>query len=301
MKENRATLITILVLLGIFGSITLFGTLVKLKNRVSSSNPNHEFYFNNELYFYDENDELLGTYACSTDNCGYIKTIIDDNKYGIDYYKDGTMDELKVYNDEYAYIQDGDKVLQYSFASEKVTQEFSAFKNYNTEIEKGIVFFQKDNKWGVFSLTNDMVLNYGYSYIGLKNNVEEGILKADSYIAAKDNNWYILNEAFEAESVPLSKEIKTYSKDYIICSDRTIYDYNGNEVMSSDYFKDIQLVNNYIIGITNTNIAIVYLKPNEEAIGYANLGDYSNLKIEVSDNAMNFYDNTTLIQSVALS
>ena len=301
MKEKKATLITILVLLGIFGSITLFGTLVTLKNKIDSSNLNHEFKFENKLYFYDDNDELLGVYECQTDNCGYINTTIDDSNYGIDYYKDGTLNELEYYSNECAYIQDGDKMFQYSFTSEKPLIEFNAIKTYNTELKNKIIFFKKGSKWGALSLKSDMVITYDYDFLGLKNDVEDGVLNTDHYIALKDDNWYILDSSFTVENSGISKAIKTYTDEYIICVDNSIYDYSGNELASSDRFVNTYVVSNYIVGITNTNIAIVYKNPQGEALGYTNLEGMSNFDVKYNNNAIEFYENNTLKQSIALN
>ena len=204
-------------------------------------------------------------------------------------------------NSEYAYIQDGEKIIQYSFAAEKNVLELSAFKNYKTNIDNDIVFFKKGDKWGVFSLKDDMIINYGYSFIGLKKDIDSGILKANRYIALKDNQWFILDNKFEALSSPLTKTIKTYTDEYIICTDNTIYDFTGIEVVGVDRFKDIRTIDNYIVGITNANIAIVYINPQTEAVGFTNLGEYTNLDIKFNNNMMEFYNNDILLQSIALS
>ena len=204
-------------------------------------------------------------------------------------------------NEDYVYFQDGEKIMQYSFASEKVIMEFDAWKNYYTNLKNDLVFFKRDNKWGVFSLKEGMIVNYGYTFIGLKNNIEDGVLNTDNYIVLKDSNWYILNNSFELDNSPINKTIKTYNDTYIICLDNSIYDYSGNVVIASDRFKNVFTVSNYIVGITNANMAIVYLNPLNEALGFINLEEYSNLNIKFNNNKVEFYDSGVLKQTIALN
>ena len=146
-----------------------------------------------------------------------------------------------------------------------------------------------------------MIVNYGYTFIGLKNNIEDGVLNTDNYIVLKDSNWYILNNSFELDNSPINKTIKTYNDTYIICLDNSIYDYSGNVVIASDRFKNVFTVSNYIVGITNANMAIVYLNPLNEALGFINLEEYSNLNIKFNNNKVEFYDSGVLKQTIALN
>ena len=94
-KENKSILVIIIVLLIIFLPLSLLGIYLNFANVLTdktdtdlSNNSNissNEKYKDGTLYFYDSDNNLLGTYNCVSTKCSYGKSIIDDTDYSIDY------------------------------------------------------------------------------------------------------------------------------------------------------------------------------------------------------------------------
>ena len=72
-KNNIGVLIIMIVLLIIALPAAIYGTYMHFQ-KDSLSNKNKEFYYEGKLFFYD-NDTLLGTYTCKSENCGYAKIL----------------------------------------------------------------------------------------------------------------------------------------------------------------------------------------------------------------------------------
>ena len=303
MKKHTPTLVVIIILLAIFLPISVFATILHYKNpsEVKDTNVKHEFKYDNKLYYYGDNDELYGTYECKTDECGAIKTIIDDDKYAIDYYKDGELKELNYYDKDFAFLQD-DKINIYNYSLERVIATFDSFKNYNTKLKDDIVIAKKDDKWGVLSLKGKEVkIPYEYDFLGLINNIEDDELITTNFVGLKDNNWYIVSIDNNIKSAGLSSEIKTFTDKYIIVKDNTIYDYQGNVITPNVSFKSVYALNNYIIGITDNNTVMVYQDLSDNFLGYANIGDYFKLSFKLDNNKIIIYDNNEEKQSIELN
>ena len=112
-KIRKGTLITIIVLLVIFLLLTVAGFYFHFAGTpddVTNDNPNHEFHYNNQLWFYDEDNNLIGTYECTTSNCDYATSYINDGEYSIDSYvpsegEDGLLMD-SVINNQFVFLTD---------------------------------------------------------------------------------------------------------------------------------------------------------------------------------------------------
>ena len=110
-KIKKGSLITIIVLLVIFVPLAVIGTISHFANEEETTsndntNPNQEFYYNNALWFYGPNKELLSTYACTTTNCGYALNNLEDSKYGLEFFDLEPETAIKPIADRYAVLKD---------------------------------------------------------------------------------------------------------------------------------------------------------------------------------------------------
>lgn len=302
MKTNKSTLYTILALLVIFLPIAAYGTYAHIhaENLKKLDNPNKEFYYNGALYFYDEAGILKSKYICETSECGYAKTIIDDEEYNIDYYKDGTNENVSNDQSNYVFIKDGEKVILYSILNERVIMMYDAIKDYHTKLENNYLIVKYNGKWGAISLDSySNVLSFEYDFVGLPNRYIDNELQTDDFIVAKDDEWFITDTNKNTKSAMLNRPIVNYNADYIITSDKKIYDYQGNSISALEY-KDVYIAGEYIILVTNSNMVIVYENLNSNQIGYATVGTYTTLSFEVEDNLINVYADGTMATTIDL-
>ena len=110
---DKKTLWVIIVLLVISVSLATIGTYRHFTNTdvpLVDDNPNHEFIYNNKVYFY-YNDELISTYDCS--NCSIAITTIDDTQYHTNYYENGSESLNPIINSVQAIFSENDKVIVY--------------------------------------------------------------------------------------------------------------------------------------------------------------------------------------------
>ena len=178
--KNKITLVVILVLLICFISLGTYGYIVKLNTLKEEipENINKEFKFYGSLYFYD-NEELLGTYKCNYDTCDYASTMIDDNNYSLNYYKEATEEKVELINKRYAFINDSktnnkDEIILYDVINQNVVSTLSGIKNYSIGIDNDYIIVRNhENKWGVMKMSGNagLIIDYQYDFIGLINNI----------------------------------------------------------------------------------------------------------------------------------
>ena len=113
---DKKTLVVIIVLLVIFVPLAVIGTYRHINNQddnvVIDDNPNHEFIYNNKVYFY-YNNELINTYPCN--NCSNVVTTINDTEYHTNYYKYGTEEIEPIISSVQAIFTEGDKIIIYDY------------------------------------------------------------------------------------------------------------------------------------------------------------------------------------------
>ena len=128
-KENKSILVIIIVLLIIFLPLSLLGIYLNFANVLTdktdtdlSNNSNissNEKYKDGTLYFYDSDNNLLGTYNCVSTKCSYGKSIIDDTDYSIDYLNTKSQD-FNIVNNRFIFINDENKYKLYDIANKKI-------------------------------------------------------------------------------------------------------------------------------------------------------------------------------------
>ena len=301
MENRKYALVLIILLLIIFVPLTIVGFIVNFNKQPVEENPNHELYYEGSLWFYDNNDKLLNKYECKTEKCDLANVMIDDDEYGINYYKDGNLDKIEYSGSSHTFITDGDNTSLYDIVGNRTLLEIEGVKTYNTKLSNNLYIIKSKNKWGVVRIDNKGINDFRtiipieYDFIGLKNNeLTEDTLNADIFIVKQNAEWYLMNSSKVFITNSISTPIINYSNNYLVSKDADnyiIYKYDGeryynnyiitNYALSGEYiaivtnnvlaiFKDTTLLNTYPLTDVNAKIELV--------------NDESNLTIKVDEN-----------------
>ncbi len=305
MKKTKSTLYTMIGLLVILLPLTIIGTYRHIANRKVDEivdNPNHEFYYQGRLYFYNDALELLGTYNCQSDDCGHIITNITDNNYNLDYYE-GDKEYLDFQNDNFVFIKDGYYNYLYNIKTSSVLVSYEELKDYHTDLENNLLIAKQGGKWGVISLdTMTNVLPFKYSFIGLPNKVKGGVLETKNFIIYTDNRWYIFDNEGTALSQGLLDPIKNFTSKYILTTTNKIYDYKEALIPFDTSYKQMDIIDDYFVVLLPNNVLTVYSDIAAGTVaGRAVIGEFSEIKYEILDNNLIVYGDGTMATSIALS
>lgn len=306
--KNKNVLITIIVLLCIFVPLTIIG-LLNIKNiSPLEENPNHDTYYKGYMWFYDSEDNFLSKYECTTELCEYTSSLIDDDTYGINYYKDGLINKTSLINDKYALITDGVLVHLYSANSGLILQEYKAVKTYKTNIENNVYIIQNtDDVWGVISISDTInsILPFEYSFIGIKNELNDNnVLSAKKFIVLKDQKWYIVDNNNSAITGYIDDPIIDYTNDYVFSkSDNKIriYSYDNYEYLSKYNIRNYILEDKYI-GIVTDSFLLIYENLGNKYIESVVLTEKnSTIDLEKVDNKLNIIFDGKIKESIELN
>ena len=258
--KNKAVLWVIVVLLIVCSAMSGYGYFVhvdKIKNP-PPENPNKEFKLNNKLWFYSKNKELLGTYTCKNEYCGYAKSYIDDSSYETNYYKGKTDTEISLINDRYAFINDttkknGNDIVLYDVVNQKEVRKLTAIKNYGIGLANQLMIVRDENlKWGIMKMNNNagMIIDFKYNFIGAKEayDDETDLLRSDAFIVSDENGWKIISDSDADISKYFINQIYDYIDGYVITTNRGYYYLNtmSGESINDEANKGMQFVSHYV-------------------------------------------------------
>lgn len=307
MERKKISLIIIIVLLIIFVPLSIFGIIFQNGKNMLDENPAHDRYYKGYVWFYDENDNFLNKYECKTEICELSSSTIDDDKYGINYYKEGTKKEIDVINNHYAFIRDGE--LNYLFDITKGTAQmkFKSVKTYNTSIDGNLYILQNERDvWGAARIGNEFmpVLSFEYDFIGLTNNLDNnGNLVAKRFIVLKDSMWYLVDDNDSALITKISYPIVDYSNTTVVAkvdNSYKIYDYNNNEHFTDMSISKYILLNN-CIGVVSGNYLHIYTNIASNSIKEIYLTDLEHVSMESAGNIVNVKINDSVIDTIAIN
>lgn len=233
------------------------------------------------ISFYDANNELLAKYSCQNKYCGFATPIIDDDNYSLEYYRNGTDEELGPINNRYAFIYDNsdnnkNEIILYDFLTHHVLGSYQAIKNYGTVIENDL-FLVKDtnNNWGIISLAKEELeelIAPQYSYIGLVDNFdsESGTLASDRFLVIKNNKWGIIDTNNALLSAYLEEPVISYTGLYIktkAANFYKIYNYSGDIIAPLNNYIHIAITGKYIEFVTDDNKLFIYNPETLDIVG----------------------------------
>jgi len=288
MKDDKKTLIAIIVLLALFLPLSIYGVIEHKsgkKSNASGDNPNHEFIYNNKVYFYQENGELLNTYQCLED-CAVVEAIVDDDNYNVHYYKDGDKNLDGNINDDYVLFKDGADIMLYNKKLNKKIVSWLSVKDYSVEHTNPILITNNGGVASVVSLSDMRVIITDYDYIGIPNRVKDGVLDTSRFIAKNDNSWYVLEQDGTYKHTAFNDPIVDFNDRYIVVSNfdnNRIYSYDNQEYLGEIVNKKVYCVGDYI-GVIIDDVLYLYQDLNGSVITNMKLDSYNEISFNINGN-----------------
>ncbi len=313
MINHKITLWAIIVLLILFIPLTIFSTYMHFnKGPVVQENPNHEFKFENKLYFYNEVNELIGKYECSNSICD-LAINSNNEDYSLEEYEDEDT-KFELVNNRYAFICDKndkekEEIKLYDLSLNRILATYKAVKNYGIGIEGDIYIVKNnDDKYGVIGFNEGIALKipFKYDYIGLVNKIDSETEKIASskYAVMKDKKWQLtdLNNAEFTSNI--DGDIASYNEEYIILKNGSNYkliDYNGRNYLNEGYLY-LGFYSKYIEIIDNFNNFYLYNMKNSEKISKEySVKDISDVDLKQENNNIIISINGQVKETVANS
>lgn len=303
---DKKTLVVIIVLLVIFVPLAVMGTyqhITKEEQKIAE-NVNHEFIFNNRVYFYVD-DNLVGTYECS--NCATVEPIVDDENYHTNYYKYGTLDFDEILSPSLAMFKEGDKIIVYNIVlNMKLNVLYDAIKTYGVKNSNNLILAQNGSSWQALTLNETglvTAISGTYDYIGIPSHIIDDVLDSSKVIVKSGNNWQII-DVNNNESIVLSnQEIVDFNDNYyVVYSDAyRIYNASNNmEVLDNIVKKHVAMIGDYILIVTDTNNLLVYENNNLNTFKTYTLPAFEDIYFTITDNNLNVILDGNLQESIAL-
>lgn len=324
--NNRYTLIAITVLLSI--SLFLLGASITLKFvgygivPYVDPNPGHEFLHDGILYFYDRNDNLVGTYQCKANYvyCGLAYETIDDQDYNFRSYSDNKMDFVNPESNKYAFIVDSQteyekpedsNVILYNIEKGKVVKEFNAVKNYTIGLEGNIVFVKELNSgWRIMVLRGNeptYLTDYTYEYVSVNDEVRsDGKLDSSNMVTYDGTSWQLINDNGIERTLKTSKEIIDYHINYIIYGNNGLYQLqslNDQAYLNGNSYKEIKFIKEFNTCAELTSIdnqySIVDFNTNRTLSSVYKTTDYPDIKAKInSDGDIEIISNGKVLETI---
>ena len=253
--KDKITLALIIIFLStsiILAALGFTFNLMGVNKTPEPENVNHEFRFNGKLYFYNQDDQLLGTYVCKTSECDYAKSIIDDSNYDFNYYKNEEDATLKVESNRYVFIQDGSDIIYYDIKNGIDLDKVLAVKNYNVGLEnKFYIVKNSEGKWGVLRLSDPAIakIEYKYSFIGINSSISDnGKVMSSAFVVKDENGWKIISDSGTNKSQYFVNPIYDYNEKYVITSNNNQYYLNtvDGDIITNTPFIGATFVGKYI-------------------------------------------------------
>ncbi len=310
-KYKKGTFGIILVLLIIIVPLTGLGIYYHIKGGSGLDNPNKLFHLNNKLYFYNNKEELIGTYDCLNSNCDYASNSSEDSNYGINSYQSTAKTSL--INNEYAFIIDGKEdsalINLYNVKDNTLLGTYKTVNNYGVGIENDYYIVQSINgTYGVISIIDNQVtpvIPFKYDYIALQKDIDIATNKiiSDSFIVKSAENWFLIDKN-EAEFTSHFKyPIIAFDANTVIMKNNTynIYKYDGTSKLI-ETFKYLNYVSHYLeVEDLSNNYYLYDLNTNTIASQKYKIDEVSNFKAELNDNKIELKINNELKESVDIS
>ena len=196
VKKNDFVLPILIILLIFFVPATIYGVNKHNSSILDRDNPKHLPKKDGKLYFYDDSDKLIGVYECeNANNCDRAVATIDDS---INLHYNGEGNILPVYNESFAFIQDGNQIFYYWLKNNMNILTINSIKDYGIGISGDLLIVQDEYlKYGLFDPTSgSYVIDPIYDYMALVDGDydEAGKLNIGRIIVEKDNMYFLIDE-----------------------------------------------------------------------------------------------------------
>ena len=237
----------------------------------------------NVLFFYDENDELLGTYACleSVNDCEISVSSLLGNDFYENKYKMGVIENRYVFITEYKNKNteaEEKKIYLYDISAKSYIAlyedvRYSVLRNGKGYIDSSKYIIKKNGKWGIDQVIKGKVSNF------LANDYDRITYDEDSklYILEKNNNSYVFNSKDRHMTSELSIDINDLylvdDKIYIISYDEDdyhkkiykLYNQDGVNVLTKENIDNLVAYDKFLAYI-NDNLLYIINYDGEELI-----------------------------------
>ena len=264
MNKNRFVLPIILLLLCVFIPLSIYGAISHKNLKPDSDNPNHLHKFNNKLYFYDDNSNLIGIYNCESEACDDAQNNVDDEY--LNYYK-GSDNTLPIIDNMFAFIKDGDSIKYHNIKSNKTIATYSQIKNYGSNLGEGYLIIANDQGFnGLFDIKNgNYKIEFAYDFMGVNKHYYNSGDDEIRFVVDEGGKWYII----DIDNKKLSKEIKgniyDYNEKFVYTKkndnekvEYVIYDYDGKRVLNNLKVITFYYFEKYNVVTTEDGSVIVY-------------------------------------------
>lgn len=289
MKPERNYKKVIIIISIIIGSLLLLGiigyVIIKVFNKEEKDNENNNVieeviiekenykYVNGSLVFLNSNDKEIGTYECTNKDdtkCYIVKN--DLSKDGTDrnksYYENGDelISNIKIIDNTYAVIQDGDNMFIYNISNNEKILDIKNAKTYDT-VNNYVIIEDDKNRYGVIELKDNelsYVIRPSYDDLSMINSTK-GILLAKD----KDKK-YLINIEEEKLNKNIDYDVKNANDLFVVGlkDDKyNLYNYD-NEILLNGY-EYITLFENLIVLVKDRRLYLMdkeLNKYNEEGI-----------------------------------
>lgn len=298
MKNNKFVLPIIIIFLLFFLPLSIYGIYSNKNSILSIDNPNHEHKYNNKLYYYDDNDNLIGYYECLSEDCDDAKTIIEDENNI--YYDKGTNENIGLLSNNNVFISDNNIIKLYNLNSKVTILELKLIKNYNTTIDGNLLIVKNtEDKYGVMDLN---LVNYKimpeYDYLAINNSFDGENIIASKLIAKKDDIYYLIDINNKKITADFNNNIYDYNDNIVVCNNDNkymIYKYDGTKLLDYQEIIKINILKNEII--FQNRLGNIYIYDNELnniIKSYVPITSDINYTYDVIDNSIEIKNNNVL-------
>ena len=298
MKNNKFVLPIIIIFLLIFLPLSIYVIYSNKNSILSIDNPNHEHKYNNKLYYYDDNDNLIGYYECLSEDCDDAKTIIEDENNI--YYDKGTNENIGLLSNNNVFISDNNIIKLYNINSKVTILELKLIKNYNTTIDGNLLIVKNtEDKYGVMDLN---LVNYKimpeYDYLAINNSFDCEKIIASKLIAKKDDIYYLIDINNKKITADFNNNIYDYNDNIVVCNNDNkymIYKYDGTKLLDYQEIIKINILKNEII--FQNKLGNIYIYDNELnniIKSYVPITSDINYTYDVIDNGIEIKNNNVL-------
>ena len=241
-EHKKIAFITTIVLLVIFVPFTVLSIVFRVK--YINNNPNHEFHYHDKLWFYDDGGNLIGTYDCNFENCGYAQETILDSTYGIKYLIPETTEPKAFISNRYAIISDTQSMTNepiiYDVVNKTKAGPFVGYKMYFIGLESDyVITINNQNKYGVLQMTSDQMvpkIPNEYDFIALQGKKEQTNKRVsiNYFITSKDGQWQLIDSENNEISARYADPIVEYDDSNIITKSKPKTENTEEETTSSE-------------------------------------------------------------------